>query len=105
MKRLGEGSTPGPWRKRIGYTNGEPTEYVIEADNGVLASVYMAVDSEKEDEANADLFTKAPLLVEARDVLAALVEWFPIATQVHGFTATPECFTNARALLAKMEEE
>lgn len=45
------------------------------------------------------LFAAAPDMLEA---LKALVEWFPIATQEHGFTAIPECFVRASAVIRQM---
>lgn len=52
--------TPGPWSSRVGYTNGEPVSYEIEAGVGHIATVWMAVGSEAQDAANARLIAAAP---------------------------------------------
>ena len=109
--KLGEGSTPGPWTIRNVTIGLGIVEYAIEAENGHLASVHTAIDSDKEDKANAKLISRAPLLIESREVLEECLEAFDLADEFVPKTASQandslECAINcARALLAKIDAE
>ena len=94
--KLGEGSTPGPWKASI--TMGALYVHGTGLNN---ATVCRMGENDHAD-ANARLIAKAPLLVEARDVLAALV-----ACQDELQGKLPEIVyrtaSAARAMLAKLE--
>lgn len=117
--KLGEGATPGPWRVRFYYNTAEIE--TIEQEDGkyrhitndlpMLAAIdepQTTVIDDRGDErkfgaesvANARLIAKAPLLVQARDVLEA----FAIDGRLQTFKDRERFRVQARTLLAKLEE-
>ncbi len=70
--------TPGPWKARDCFTNGQPVEYAIETRDAWLASVHITGPKNgfdcEEAEANARLIAAAPELLEALKKVLPLVE-------------------------------
>ena len=63
--------TPGPWKVRTAYDNGEPAGLFVHA--GVLDVCSLCAGDGPEEEADARLIATAPELLEAaKDV----VDWF-----------------------------
>ena len=96
--KLGKGSTPEPWE--IEDCPEEPRIEIRDRNCCVVAVVATL--------ANARLIAKAPLLIEAREVLTAMLAWTTI--KVDGNLETAEsamrhCDIMARALLAKLDAE
>lgn len=96
--KLGEGSTPGPWHES---DHGE----ICAGGRRVAFIQPLARDGMhrgKEDKANARLIAKAPLLVEAREVLKAVVDHYCRTRELVEIDDSHPV-KRARALLAKLE--
>lgn len=107
--KLGEGSTPGPWN--IDGRGGPYNDVLIAGiDAGATSALIAQVsDTLGRADANARLIAHAPLLVDAREALQALVNALPEPTYIvdDGCLAykLDKANRDARALLAKLEAE
>lgn len=96
--KLGEGATPGPWHTKwngvYGHTiHSEGLTSVLAVVSGVAPGI-----TTEAGKANTCLIAKAPLLVEARDVLADLLGCLDNTGQIATIY-----LDRARALIAKLE--
>ena len=106
--KLGEGSTPGPWKivradkVQHAWEDNPPQIVVDDPIFGETAIVTMGRDQPRD--ANARLIAKAPLLIEARALIAHVIGVFPHSH--HKDKEDQGCLQcQARALLAKLDAE
>lgn len=99
MKTLGEG-TPGPWEY---HAQGDANDYCLltHEKQWVISFRQNGELMTAKQKANARLISKAPLLIEARDVLARIVE----CCEKEPDSTCESCGHLARALLAKLDSE
>lgn len=101
--KLGEGATPGPWKSREAAIGFE----VVNDLGEIICSVSHSLVDEDIDEAHAHLIVKAPLLVEARDVLEQIANG-TVMDQSKPYTYAEIVIAYqrlARVLLAKLDTE
>ena len=98
--KLGEGSTPGPWHI-IGMWIDAAQDKNIDSD-GERNSIAQTFGPDAH--ANANLIAKAPLLIEAREVLAAILDGGNIDCGAY-WKIDIDDINKARALLAKLDAE
>ena len=101
--KLGEGTTPGPWTAEdVAF---RPRIEIWDKDCILIASINWV--GNLDGEANARLIAKAPLLVEARELLTALINnTVRISDKVNNMLSEHDpTVIKARALLAKLEED
>lgn len=97
MKKLGEGATPGPW-----FLDSRWPRCVMAKDGDAHIRRVAEVGYVKPPDFT--LFTKAPLLIEARDLLEHAVLRIELANQ-EGDSILSAWLPATRALLAKLEDE
>ncbi len=109
MAKYGKAApTPGPWKIRECYSNGEPVEWAVESrhpeHSGLIASVYMTVDNDEQDAANARLIAASPDLYEAlKGVLARLNSHTSSIESCDLPEETEDAIEQARAAIEKAE--
>lgn len=108
MTKLGEGTTPGPW-KVADEMHGVGNLLVAGVVKGRWPIANCGYDESGNAQANARLIAKAPLLVEARESIDdAIVNITVLHGELHDedeFCVYCQWLRQARALLAKLEAE
>lgn len=96
--KLGQGSTPGPWNETYGTITDSKNRIIAEVHN-----VRRPIPNGREREANGTLIAKAPLLIEAREVLEKAEGELDRMEALTGKTVDATVIMAIRVLLAKLD--